>query len=101
MILAGLLAIAASILFVGRYQISAIGYGYGYANGGAEQDRNPRDVEEMAVYRLDRWTGMIDYCRAAGVTPDGAEKIDCPFKLATPSPQPPQTGQEFFGNKAP
>ncbi len=98
---AGFLVVAASILFIDRYQISAIGYGYGYANGGAAEDRNPRDVDEEVVFRLDRWTGRIDECLVSGLTPERTVKIDCGI-TASPMPmtQRPQTGEEFFGNSA-
>ena len=52
-VLTGAALIAASILFIGRYQISA--YGYGYMEGDKEQ-------ETETVYRLDRWTGNIVHC---------------------------------------
>lgn len=45
--------IAASILFIGRWQISAVGLGYGYDEDGYSSE---------TVYRLDRWTGEIDTC---------------------------------------
>jgi hypothetical protein len=45
-VLAGSLVIAASILFIGRWEISAI----------------PGDT--FTVYRLDRWNGAIDHCAA-------------------------------------
>jgi hypothetical protein len=54
-ILIGAALIATSILFIGRWQISAIGYGYKGDDASSDTDMN-------AVYRLDRWTGSIDYC---------------------------------------
>jgi len=54
-VLIGACLIAASILFIGRWQISAIGFGY--KEFGASPDNNTQ-----GVYRLDRWTGSIDYC---------------------------------------
>ena len=54
-LLAGAL-IAASVLFVDRWQISATGYGYATSGG------PPNETERDAVYRLDRWTGKIQYC---------------------------------------
>ena len=47
--------VAASILFVDRWQISATGYGYGTSN-------DQRGYAEDTVYRLNRWTGKIDRC---------------------------------------
>ena len=44
-ILFGCLTIAAAILFIGRWEISAV----------------PGDTP-FKVFRLDRWTGTIDYC---------------------------------------
>ena len=55
--LAGAVLIAASILIVGRWDISAIGYGYA-AGGGSQVS----DTENETVYRLDRWSGRIDSC---------------------------------------
>ena len=52
-VLAGAALIAASILFIGRWQISAIGYGY--------KDGDD-DTTKETVYRLDRWTGQIESC---------------------------------------
>ncbi len=57
-IFSGLL-VAASIVFIGRYEISAEGFGYG-ANGDEQGDNRE------AVFRLDRWTGEIDYCLPGG-----------------------------------
>jgi hypothetical protein len=56
-VLAGAALIAASILFVGRFEISAVGYGSGPGEGATSQE---------AVYRLDRWTGQIAYCSLDG-----------------------------------
>jgi hypothetical protein len=47
-ILAGAALIAGSILFTNRWEIS-----------GAANNDNP-----YSVYRLDRWTGTIEYCDA-------------------------------------
>lgn len=47
--LAAAILVAASILFIGRYQISAIGAGW---RGGTMQE----------VYRLDRWTSNVGIC---------------------------------------
>ncbi len=58
--------VAASILFIGRYQISAIGYLSPI--GGAQ-----------VVYRLDRWTGKIDTCTQS------QDSIECP--VVAPSVQ--------------
>lgn len=54
-ILVGCALIAASILFIGHWQISAIGFGY------AAPD-NPGSNDTETVYRLDRWTGRIEIC---------------------------------------
>ncbi|MDE2267133.1 MAG: hypothetical protein KGL29_14620, partial [Alphaproteobacteria bacterium] len=51
--------VAASILFIGRYQISSIGYA---VSGYSKQE----------VYRLDRWTGKIDVCA------ESQDGIECP-----------------------
>jgi hypothetical protein len=61
--LAAAILVAACILFIGRYQISSIGYGW--ENGGAEK-----------IYRLDRWTGKIDECTESQ-TKDGPNRIAC------------------------
>jgi hypothetical protein len=56
--------VAASILFIGRYQISSVGYAVpGY--------------NKEVVYRLDRWTGKVDVCAA------NQDTIECP--AANPS----------------
>jgi|GEM_PF-1859250 len=56
--------IAASILFVGRYQISAIG-------------SRGQGIDMQAVYRLDRWTGkVVDLCHEK-TTPWGTA-LQCP-----------------------
>lgn len=82
-ILTGSLAIAASVLFIGRWQISGIAYGYGYNNADLKGGIHPRDVEEVAVFRLDRWTGRIDECfeKAASFN-DGAAGVYCFTPLA-------------------
>jgi hypothetical protein len=70
---AGIL-VAASILFVDRWQISAAGYGYSTsADVGSETERD-------AVYRLDRWSGKIEYCDLGAFL-----EVDCP---ASTRPKP-------------
>ena len=69
-ILAGSLAIAASILFVGRWQIAAAAYGYSQSPASEDQDYE-------AVYRLNRWTGEVDYCDKV-IAADRSSKIQCP-----------------------
>jgi hypothetical protein len=61
--LAATVLIAASILFIGRYQISAAGSGAQY--GGT-----------FVVYQLDRWTGKVDRCEE-NQTKEGTI-IECP-----------------------
>ena len=56
-VLLGATLIAASILLVERYQISAVGYAY--APGA-----NINSQDTQVVYRLDRWTGRIEGCGA-------------------------------------
>jgi hypothetical protein len=51
--------IALSILFVGRWEISATAYGYGFSGGESGTDTN--ETSET-VYRLDRWTGTVEQC---------------------------------------
>jgi len=58
--LAAAVLVAASILFVGRYQISG---------------SDSRETYEH-VFRLDRWTGKVDAC-VDNVGP-GAGSIECP-----------------------
>ena len=79
-ILVGAIVIATSILFVGRYQISAIGFGYAI-------ESNP-DNDTEAVYRLDRWTGKIDYCLGTGFTPDRSLDVVCPARVPEPRRPP-------------
>lgn len=64
-ILAAAILLAASILFIGRYQISATGSG----PGGHDLD---------VVYRLDRWTGSIDTCRQSYTKQGLPNGIECP-----------------------
>ena len=54
-VLAGAALIAGSILFIGRYEITAAGYGF---SGGA----TAADTTDETVFRLDRWTGEIRTC---------------------------------------
>jgi hypothetical protein len=63
-VLAGATMIAASILYIERYQISAVAYGY------TEGDDKTGTSDE-AVYRLDRWTGQLEYCSLGGQDPPG------------------------------
>ena len=64
-VMLGALLIAGSILFIGRWQITAMGYGY---LGGGERGS---DTNEEKIFRLDRWTGDIEYCAIGGGDPDG------------------------------
>jgi hypothetical protein len=88
-ILIGALLIAGSILFIERYQITAMGYGW---SGGGE---GGSDTSEEKIFRLDRWTGEIEYCAVGGGDPQGytdqAMKtgravFQCGFPKAEPSP---------------
>jgi hypothetical protein len=91
-IVIGALLIAGSILFIGRWQITAMGYGYA---GGGERGA---DTAEEKVFRLDRWTGDIEYCFVGGSDPqafaDRATKtghavFTCSFPKSTNGDQPP------------
>ena len=62
--LAAAILIAASILFIGRYQISGIGWG---GPGSSAQ----------VVYRLDRWTGQINRCTEI-LMRDHSVQVECP-----------------------
>ena len=63
--LAAAVLVAASILFIGRYQISAV------ASDGPYN-------RIQAVYRLDRWTGKaIDLCYQK-TTREGYTSLQCP-----------------------
>ncbi|HWC63476.1 MAG TPA: hypothetical protein VG501_07625 [Rhizomicrobium sp.] len=88
-VLIGALLIAASILFIERYQISAMGYGW---SGGGE---GGSDTSEEKVFRLDRWTGEIEYCAIGGGDPQdfsdqalktGHAVFRCGFPKAEPAP---------------
>ena len=57
-ILLGCAAIAASVLLTSRWEIAAIGWGYG--------GRDDMPNTSAIVYRLDRWTGQIDQCEPDG-----------------------------------
>jgi len=66
--LAAAVVVAASILFVGRYQISTAGTGASPGNG------------STFVYRLDRWTGNVVECEQSpgiGYT----TRIECPVDV--------------------
>ncbi|MDE2183148.1 MAG: hypothetical protein KGJ78_09005 [Alphaproteobacteria bacterium] len=62
--LAAAALVAASILFIGRYQISAA--------GGGEQAG-----ARIEIYRLDRWTGRVVSCDESTTGP-GTTRIECP-----------------------
>jgi hypothetical protein len=62
-IVAGALLIAGSILFIERWQISAVGFGY------AGDGERGSDTQEEKVFLLDRWTGKIEYCAVGGGDP--------------------------------
>ena len=64
--LAAAILVAASILFIGRYQISTVGY----------QAPGPN---MQTVYRLDRWTGKIDMCIGNWAS-QSTFSIECPGK---------------------
>jgi hypothetical protein len=70
------LLIATSILFVGRWQISAVGYGYGSGDTASSSE---------VVYRLDRWTGRVEYCGPKFDQEKVAEgdpiAIQCPLRM--------------------
>ncbi len=68
-VLLGAAVVAGSILFIGRYEISGIGYGYATAYGGTTM---------TAVYRLDRWTGKVEVCMESGFNGGGEITVDCP-----------------------
>jgi hypothetical protein len=59
--------ISASIVFIGRWQISAIGF----------QDSTESPFGTEAVYRLDRWTGEIDRCDLQKASRYLRVKIEC------------------------
>jgi hypothetical protein len=62
--LAAAVLVAASILFVCRYQISVAGVGT--QNGG-----------DTYVYRLDRWTGEVVECKK-DINLGNGSRIECP-----------------------
>ena len=64
-LLLGASLVAGSILFIERYQISAIGYGF------AGDGEHGSDNQDEKVFRLDRWTGDIEYCSIGGGDPKG------------------------------
>jgi hypothetical protein len=68
LIAAGLLI--AAMMFIDRWQISAIGFGYAESGGGYSTDTE-------AVYRLDRWIGEIDRCYAGPKRFQTNEQIAC------------------------
>jgi hypothetical protein len=76
-IIFGAALIAASIGFIGRYQIAATG------------------TDSKTVYRLDRWTGSVDVCPEEGVFADvGGACVTRDPRLGTPTPPQgtPETG---------
>ncbi len=74
-LLSGLL-IAGSIVFIERWEVAAIGYGFAGTDGA-------QDTETQAVYRLDRWTGHIDVCSPDVKTAQsgGFYYYTCPTKV--------------------
>jgi len=81
-VLLGAIIIAASILFIGRYTISAVGYGAGSDNANTE-----------SVYRLDRWTGQLEDCQLGGSDirdyfARAARTGHATFNCGAPRPQP-------------
>jgi len=74
-ILVGAALIALSVLFIGRWQTSAIGFGYSGGEGTS-------DTDTQVVYRLDRWTGRVEYCLANSLTSEGTLGVECPAKLS-------------------
>lgn len=54
-VLVGAVIIASSILYIGRWEITAAGYGF---SGGSSTS----DTTDETVFRLDRWSGEIDSC---------------------------------------
>lgn len=61
-VIVGAVIIAASILFIGRWQIAAVGYGSGEGDTSTTTE---------SIYRLDRWTGRISNCPLGGSDPKG------------------------------
>ena len=74
-ILIGAAIIATSIMFVGRYDIATSRYVYNGASGGGREA-----AATSFIYRLDRWTGQIDFCAATGQREDGSLIMTCPVK---------------------
>jgi hypothetical protein len=68
-VLAGLI-VGACVLLASRWQISVA----------ASQGGND------GVYRLDRWTGTIEYCQAMGQNDDGSVRVVCPATLSKGGP---------------
>ena len=73
-ILLGAAIIAASIMLMDRYDIAIAGAVYSGASG--RQAAGTHDI-----YRLDRWTGQIDFCAASGQSEDGSLIMTCPVKV--------------------
>jgi hypothetical protein len=91
-IVVGALLIAGSILFIGRWQITAMGYGFA---GGGERGA---DTAEEKLFLLDRWTGDIEYCAVGGGDPQafaertaktGHAVFTCSFPKTPNGDQPP------------
>ena len=66
-VIIGAVLIAASILFIGRWEITATAYGY---NGGEGNG----DTTSQTVYRLDRWSGRTEACVAVSLENSEASK---------------------------
>ena len=62
-VVTGALLIAGSILYIERWQITTIGYGF---LGGGERGA---DTNEEKLFLFDRWTGTIEYCPIGGSDP--------------------------------
>ena len=78
-ILLGTAIIAASIMLVSRYDIAVTGAAYNGASGGGREAAGTH-----FIYRLDHWTGQIDFCAATGQSEDGSLIMTCPVKARSP-----------------
>jgi len=77
-ILLGAVIVAASIMLVGRYDVAVTGDVYPILG------RVRQAAGTHYIYRLDRWTGQIDFCAPSSLSEDNRLIVTCPVKLGAP-----------------
>jgi hypothetical protein len=73
----GAVLIAGSIMFTERWEILPSRYGHSEKVANVVKDRE-------YIYRLDRWTGHIEYCGFAGTNQGDEVIVGCPVQIRPP-----------------